>query len=89
MSSEVEANRSILARPYVRYSFAVAGVAVAFLLRLVLERSFGNFSEFQQAQRALQASEERWPTTLQSIGDAVISTDANGNIDFMNDVARG
>jgi PAS domain S-box-containing protein len=41
-----------------------------------------------QAERALQASEHRWATTLQSIGDAVISTDASGNIEFMNDVAQ-
>jgi PAS domain-containing protein len=27
-------------------------------------------------------------TTLQSIGDAVISTDATGNIVFMNEVAQ-
>jgi two-component system, cell cycle sensor histidine kinase and response regulator CckA len=47
MSSKVEAKRSVLAKPYIRYSFAVAAVAVAFLLRLVLERSFGsNFPKF-------------------------------------------
>ena len=44
--------------------------------------------DFKEAQEALRASEQRWATTLQSIGDAVISTDAAGNIEFMNDVAQ-
>jgi PAS domain S-box-containing protein len=42
----------------------------------------------KQAERALRASEERWAITLKSIGDAVISTDATGSVDFMNDVAQ-
>lgn len=41
-----------------------------------------------EQQEALRESEERWITTLRSIGDAVISTDATGNIVFMNDVAQ-
>jgi PAS domain S-box-containing protein len=42
----------------------------------------------KRAEEALRESEERWATTLQSIGDAVISTDATGNVQFMNDVAQ-
>jgi PAS domain S-box-containing protein len=45
-------------------------------------------TELRNAQDALRASEQRWATTLQSIGDAVISTDAHGNVEFMNDVAQ-
>ena len=37
----------------------------------------------------MQASEERWATTLASIGDAVIATDVSGCIMFMNAVAEG
>jgi PAS domain S-box-containing protein len=37
-----------------------------------------------ETQRALQL----WTTTLRSIGDAVISTDAGGNVRFMNPVAE-
>jgi PAS domain S-box-containing protein len=42
----------------------------------------------KRAEEALRASEERWATTLRSIGDAVISTDATGKVIFMNDVAQ-
>ncbi len=38
--------------------------------------------------RALKESEERWATTLASIGDAVIATDQTGSIIFMNRVAE-
>ena len=41
-----------------------------------------------QAEEALRASEERWATTLRSIGDAVISTCARGKVIFMNAVAE-
>jgi PAS domain S-box-containing protein len=40
------------------------------------------------AETALRASEERWSTTLSSIGDAVIATDVNGKVTFMNGVAE-
>lgn len=39
-------------------------------------------------QELLQKSEARWAATLSSIGDAVIATDVNGNISFMNQVAE-
>jgi PAS domain S-box-containing protein len=42
----------------------------------------------QESEAHLRQSEERWATTLQSIGDAVISTDAAGRIVFMNEVAQ-
>ncbi|MBW9051098.1 response regulator [Rhizobium mesosinicum] len=40
------------------------------------------------AERRLQQSERRYATTLSSIGDAVIATDANARITFMNPVAE-
>ena len=49
---------------------------------------FNDISDYKRAEQALLASEHRWATTLRSIGDAVISTDSDGNIDFMNEVAQ-
>jgi PAS domain S-box-containing protein len=45
-------------------------------------------TELEKAQAALRASEQRWATTLSSIGDAVIAVDISGNIVFMNWMAE-
>jgi PAS domain S-box-containing protein len=64
-----------------------------------LSRSFNQMSanlktvttskaELEKAQEALRASEQRWSTTLASIGDAVIATDIEGKVLFMNAIAE-
>ena len=40
-----------------------------------------------QIERRLRESEQRWATTLASIGDAVITSDCNGLVTFLNPVA--
>ena len=45
-------------------------------------------SDLEQARSSLQKSEQRWATTLASIGDAVIATDTSGKIMFMNGAAE-
>jgi PAS domain S-box-containing protein len=47
-----------------------------------------DITERKRAEEALRQGEERWSTTLRSIGDAVISTCAQGKIIFMNEVAE-
>jgi len=45
-------------------------------------------AERERTQIALKKNEQRWATTLASIGDAVIATDTAGNITFMNAIAE-
>ena len=45
-------------------------------------------TDLEQAQTSLRESEQRWSTTLASIGDAVIATDTSGKIVFMNGEAE-
>jgi PAS domain S-box-containing protein len=45
-------------------------------------------TERKKAEEALRESEQRWATTLASIGDAVIATDIDAKITFMNAVAE-
>ncbi|HOK78341.1 MAG TPA: PAS domain S-box protein, partial [Verrucomicrobiota bacterium] len=49
---------------------------------------FLDYERQASARASLAASEERYRTTLASIGDAVIATDRDGRIEFMNAVAE-
>src|SRR4029077_10321755 len=67
----------------------VAGTLVSILLLLLV---FGilirELSRRKSTQEALARSEKWLSTTLGSIGDAVIATDMNGAVTFMNPVAQ-
>ena len=53
-----------------------------------LSRAIGNIMARKTAEEILFIEKERAQVTLNSIGDAVISTDINGNITFLNTVAE-
>ena len=73
---------SVAARDTVAFAIvATTGLAVL-LLMLVGSFSLRHNAKLQEVQNDLS-------TTLSSIGDAVISTDANGTVRFMNPVAEG
>ena len=46
-----------------------------------------DITEHKLAEEALRESEERFQVTLSSIGDAVVATDASGNVSFLNPIA--
>ena len=52
------------------------------------EGTIVNITERKRAEQAMFAEKERAQVTLQSIGDAVISTDADGLIEYINPVAE-
>ena len=52
------------------------------------EGTFIDITERKRAEQAMFDEKERAQVTLQSIGDAVISTDAQGRIEYMNPVAE-
>ncbi|HEX8237188.1 MAG TPA: PAS domain S-box protein [Abditibacteriaceae bacterium] len=54
----------------------------------LLQRQARMHAQIQNSSRALKQSKEWLATTLQSIGDAVITTDTKGCITFMNPMAE-
>src|ERR1700746_2084895 len=52
------------------------------------EGTIANITDRKRAEQAIFAEKERAQVTLQSIGDAVISTDAEGRIEYLNPVAE-
>ena len=57
-------------------------------MTLNLKEVTASKTDLEQAQASLRASEQRWATTLASVGDAVIATDLVSKIMFMNGVAE-
>src|SRR5579863_2721591 len=55
---------------------------------IAYEGTMANISERKRVEQAMFAEKERAQVTLQSIGDAVITTDREGRIDYMNPVAE-
>jgi diguanylate cyclase (GGDEF)-like protein/PAS domain S-box-containing protein len=55
---------------------------------LYFEGTITDITQRKAAERALFNEKERAQVTLQSIGDAVVTTDARGHIDYLNPVAE-
>jgi diguanylate cyclase (GGDEF)-like protein/PAS domain S-box-containing protein len=55
---------------------------------LYFEGTITDITQRKAAERALFNEKERAQVTLQSIGDAVVTTDAQGNVDYLNPVAE-
>ncbi len=71
----------------VRTVFAATLLSISLLVLCFLLLT-GELFERKKAQDALEKSEKWFSTTLSSIGDAVIATDMNGSVTFMNAVAQ-
>ncbi len=52
------------------------------------EGTVSDITERKRAEQAIHAEKDRALVTLQSIGDAVITTNASGHIDYLNPVAE-
>ncbi len=55
---------------------------------ICIEGTIRDITALKQAKEALHQEKERAQVTLGSIGDGVITTDLNGNIEYMNTVAE-
>jgi diguanylate cyclase (GGDEF)-like protein/PAS domain S-box-containing protein len=55
---------------------------------LYFEGTITDITQRKAAERALFNEKERAQVTLQSIGDAVVTTDAAGNVEYLNPVAE-
>src|SRR5690606_19243505 len=55
---------------------------------LYLEGTITDITERKAAERALFREKERAQVTLQSIGDAVLTTDADGRVEYLNPAAE-
>jgi len=76
------------ARAIQRMLLIVNLLATALLITFALVRTRQLLRQNDGFENALYAEKERAQTTLASIGDAVITTDTNGRVEYLNPVAE-
>ena len=85
------ARREAASRTSARTALATTAIALGLgllLLVMVIWLFASNMAMRQRAANVVHAERERFRTTLTSIGDAVIVTDAQGRVNLLNPVAR-
>jgi PAS domain S-box-containing protein len=88
---ELLEERGVIARGAARTAVVTTVVALVIglaLVALVVWLFARNLAIRQRASEVLQAERERFRTTLTSIGDAVVVTDAQGRVTLLNPVAE-
>jgi len=88
---ELLEERGAIARGAARTAFVTTVVALVIslaLVALVVWLFARNLAMRQRASEVLQAERERFRTTLTSIGDGVMVTDAQGRVTLLNPVAE-
>ncbi len=78
----------VVRRDGARLPVSVQGKGITYQGRTVRVTEFRDISERRRTIEALRASEENLAITLNSIGDAVIATDAQGRVTRMNPTAE-
>jgi len=71
--------------------FILVGAGIVFLAhsqRQAIERANAEAAQRSAAEESERQQRVEFETTLASVGDAMVSTDAQGRIKFVNDVAR-
>ncbi|MGC2660468.1 MAG: PAS domain S-box protein [Bryobacteraceae bacterium] len=61
----------------------------SFTIGAIAERREGLIAELRESRAEKEAARHTLEVTLKSIGDAVITTDVGGNVQFLNPVAEG
>ena len=83
-----QSERLVEREAFVAHARVVAGWAIAVTAGLATVMIFLVASLTTRHAARLRRTQEELATTLRSIGDAVISTDAEGRVRFMNEVAE-
>ena len=66
----------------------LSSAAIASAGALWLRRGRSHYQSLYRSEAARRSSEERYRTTLLSVGDGVIATDAEGRVELMNSTAE-